>query len=226
VNFFDSLYAGRHALLSSLLTTASAGFWAIVAGTLVGVLLGVLLTYGHKYAAWPIRIYVDIVRGIPGLVMIFMSYYLLGFALNSAGITLGPWAAGVIALSIVGAADVAELTRGAFQSLPRGQIEAGKALGLRFSTNLRYVLAPQAALQMIPPWTNTATELIKGTTLLSLIGATELMLAANQLVATSGNALYFFLAIGLLFFVINSLIQMLARTAEKKLDYKRARRQK
>lgn len=222
MNFFDSLFAGRNALLDAVLTSASAGFWAIVIGTTVGVLFGVALTYGTKYAVLPIRIYVDIVRGIPGLVMIFMSYYLLGFVLKGFGVELGPWAAGMIALSIVGAADVAELTRGAFQSIPRGQIEASKAIGLRFSKTLRYVLLPQALLQMIPPWTNTATELIKGTTLLSLIGVTELLLTANQLVATGGNALYFFLVIGLLFFTINTAIQILARVAEKKLDYKRA----
>jgi polar amino acid transport system permease protein len=84
------------------------------------------------------------------------------------------------------------------------------------------VLLPQAAIQMIPPWTNTATELIKGTTLLSLIGVTELLLTANELVARGGNALFFFVSIGVLFFVINSLIQLGARAAEKKLDYKRA----
>ena len=222
MNFFDSLFVGRHALLDAVITTASAGFWAIIIGTVVGVVFGMVLTYGPASAAWPVRIYVDIVRGVPGLVMIFMSYYLLGFLLSMMGYVLGPWGAGVIALSIVGAADVAELTRGAFQSLPRGQIEAGKAIGLRFTQNLRYVLSPQAVIQMIPPWTNTATELIKGTTLLSLIGVTELLLTANQLVATGGNALLFFLVIGALFFALNTLIQILARVAEKNLDYKRA----
>lgn len=222
MNFFDSLYTGRGALLDAVITTLTAGLWAIAVGTVAGMLFGAALAYAPRYLTWPIRIYVDIVRGIPGLVMIFMSYYLLGYALSAIGFNLSPWAAGVIALSIVGAADVAELTRGAFESIPRGQVEAGKAIGLRFSSILRHVLVPQALLQMIPPWTNTATELIKGTTLLSLIGVTELLLTANQLVATGGNALYFFLAIGLLFFIINTLIQLAARMAESKLNYLKA----
>lgn len=222
MNVIESLLNYREEIFQAIGLTASAGLGAIVIATVVGIVAGMVLTYGHSLAAWPIRAYVDIVRGIPGLVVVFMSYYLLGFALQGIGITLDAWAAGLIALSIVGIADVAEITRGAFQSLPRGQIEAGKAIGLRFRSILTSILLPQAAIQMIPPWTNSATELIKGTTLLSLIGVTELLLTANQLVARGGNALYFFIAIGILFFIINTLIQLVARVAEKKLDYRTA----
>jgi polar amino acid transport system permease protein len=222
VNVIDSLINYRDEILNAIGLTLSAGLGAILIATVIGTAAGTVLTYGYALTAWPIRIYVDIIRGIPGLVVIFVTYYLLGFALQSVGVTLSAWAAGLIALSIVGIADVAEITRGAFQSIPRGQVEAGKAIGLRFRDILTSVLLPQAVVQMIPPWTNTATELIKGTTLLSLIGVTELLLTANQLVARGGNALYFFIAIGILFLIINTLIQLAARAAEKKLDYRNA----
>jgi len=219
VNVIESLINSRDDVFSGIVSTVSAGFGAIFIATIVGIVAGMVLTYGNALVAWPIRAYVDIVRGIPGLVVIFISYYLLGFALQSLGITLDAWAAGLIALSIVGIADVAEITRGAFQALPRGQTDAGKAAGMKFPTILSSVLLPQALVQMIPPWTNTATELIKGTTLLSLIGVTELLLTANQLIARGGNALYFFIAIGLMFFTINTLIQLAARAAERKFHY-------
>lgn len=222
MSFLDQLLDNWDSLGTALLVTASSGVAGIVVASSIGVFFGVLLTYGNRFVALPIRIYVDVVRGIPVLVIIFVSFYLLGYVLQAYGLELGSWGAGVIALSVFGAADVAELTRGALQSLPAGQLEAATALGLRFRQIFRYVLAPQAILRMIPPWINTATELIKATTLLSLIGVGELLLAANQIVATGGNALYLFLAIGLLFLIVNTLIQVFALQVEKKLNYKRS----
>ena len=221
MDFIYQLINGRDSILVGALTTVSVAVCAIVSSTMIGVLLGTALAYGNKFVAIPIRIYVDIMRGLPGLVAVFISYYLLGFGFSAIGIDLSPWGAGVIALSALGAADVTELTRGAFQSIDRGQTDAGKAIGLRFWQILLSILLPQSLVRIMPPWTNTATELVKGTTLLSLIGVTELLLTANRLVATSGSALWFFVAIGIVFFVINSLIQVFARATERKFDFKR-----
>lgn len=221
--FLETLSNGWPSLVDAAGMTAKVAALAILIGTVLGVLGGMLLTYAPKLLALPMRLYVDLIRGLPGLVLVFVFYYPLAFVLKTIGISYEAWVAGVLALSAVCVADVAELTRGALQALPVGQMEAGKALGLRFRQIFRKVLLPQALLRMLPPWTNTATEMVKGTTLLSLIGVTELLLTAKQLTAY-GYALYFFLVIGAVFFAFNTLLQVLARAIERHLDYDRVGR--
>jgi len=143
----------------------------------------------------------------------------LGFLLTKIGINITNIQSGIIALSIFSAAQVAEITRGALQSISKTQIEAGKAIGLSFIRIFVFILFPQAIVQMIPPWINTATEMTKGSTLLSLIGVSELLLTAHQLVATSGHALSYYMSIGLIFFLINTLIQFLGKLLEKRLSF-------
>lgn len=223
MNFFVNLQNGVPSLVAAAALTARVAVLAILIGTCLGVLGGAVLAYAPKLVALPLRLYVDLMRGLPGLVLVFVFYYPLGFALTAVGVRYDAWVAGMLALSAVCVADVAELTRGALQSLPVGQMEAGKALGLRFRQILRRVILPQALLRMLPPWTNTATEMVKGTTLLSLIGVTELLLTAKQL-TVNGYALYFFLVIGAVFFAFNTILQLLASVVERRLDYDRSSR--
>lgn len=219
MSFIRSLLIDRASLFTGAMNTVTAAFFAIVIGTTIGILFGFALCYGNKYVKIPFRFYVDLVRGMPGLVTIFLLYYLLGFVLLGIGIELTPLASGIIALSALSVAQIAELTRGALQSIPKGQIEAGKAIGLRFNQIFIFILFQQAIVLIIPPWINTATEMVKGSTLLSLIGVSELLLTAHQLVSTSGLALPYYTFIGLIFFLINTLIQYLGKILEKKVSF-------
>jgi len=219
MSFIDTVFAATNSLLFGALNTILAALFAIIIGTISGILLGFLLCYANRYFRFPVRLYVDIIRGVPGLVTLFSVYFFLGYFLQGYGIDLSPLVSGVVALSAMCAADVAELTRGALQSIPQGQTEAGKAIGLRFDQIFFKILLPQAAVQILPPWVNTATEMVKGSTLLSLIGVSELLLTANQLVATNGSALSYYSLIGLIFFLLNSLIQFLGARLEKRLTF-------
>jgi len=197
----------------------TATFFAIIIGTTLGILFGFILCYGNKYVKFPFRLYVDFIRGIPILVTIFSIYYILGFLLSRVGINLTNLQSGIIALSALSTAQVAEITRGALQSIPKGQIEAGKTIGLSFDKIFVFILFPQAIAQIIPPWINTATEMTKGSTLLSLIGVPELLLTAHQLVATNTRALLYYMFIGLIFFLVNTLIQRFGKFLEKKASF-------
>jgi polar amino acid transport system permease protein len=219
-DFFETIKNARFLLLSGTLTTLSVALYSIIIGTALGLLIGFCLTYGNKATKFPFRLYVDLIRGIPGLVTIFASFYILDYVFKMAfGMQLSPFAAGVFAFSIFSSAQMAEITRGALQSIPKGQIEAGKAIGLRFHQIFFSVILPQSLVQMIPPWVNSATETVKGTTLLMLIGVTELLLSAQQLVGVYGHALLYYVMIGLFFFAINYGIETLGRYFEKKLAY-------
>lgn len=203
-------------MITGLVNTLTASLLAILISTVVGIAFGIVLTYGNRLARIPFRIYVDIVRGIPGLVIVFSIYYLIDFWLRNYGLQLSPFTAGFIALSVNAGAHVTENVRGALQAIPKGQIDAGKAIGMRFSQILRYILVPQAVVRMLPPWLNTITEIVKGSTLLSLIGVAELILATQQLIAINNNALFFYCFIGVVYLFINIVIERLGKRMEKK----------
>ncbi|EGH44591.1 amino acid ABC transporter permease, partial [Pseudomonas syringae pv. pisi str. 1704B] len=112
---------------------------------------------------------------------------------------------------------VSEIVRGALQAIPRGQLEAGKAIGLRFNQSLRYVLLPQAMRQILPTWVNSSTEIVKASTLLSVIGVAELLLSTQQVIARTFMTLEFYLFAGFLFFLINYAIELLGRQIEKRV---------
>ena len=107
--------------------------------------------------------------------------------------------------------------RGALQAIPRGQLEAGKAIGLTFYQSLGYVLLPQALRQILPTWVNSSTEIVKASTLLSVIGVAELLLSTQQVIARTFMTLEFYLFAGFLFFVINYAIELFGRYIEKRV---------
>ena len=188
MNFFQNIYMARAMLIQGVFNTVQAAFLAILIGTAIGILMGIILCYGNRFLRFPFRLYIDIIRGVPVLVTIFIVFYIVGFLVKAwTGINVSQMTSGVIALSALSSAQIAELTRGALQSLHKGQTEAGLAVGLKFRQVFVYVLFPQAVVQIIPPWVNTATEMIKASTLLSLIGVPELLLVGQRIVALRGN---------------------------------------
>ena len=98
-------------------------------------------------------------------------------------------------------------------------IEAGRAIGLTFPQIFFNILLPQAVVQMIPPWINSATEMIKASTLLGMIGVLDLLLVTRQIVAKYGEALVYYLIIGVFYFAINTLIEYAGKKLSKKLNY-------
>ena len=133
------------------------------------------------------------------------------------GWQIGAFQAGVLGLTLFSGSHVAEIVRGALQALPRGQMEASQAIGLTFSQALGYVLLPQALRQILPSWVNSSTEIVKASTLLSVIGVAELLLSTQQIIARTFMTLEFYLFAGFLFFIINYAIELLGRHIEKRV---------
>ncbi|HWL80688.1 MAG TPA: amino acid ABC transporter permease [Roseomonas sp.] len=215
--FLFEAWQARWSLLSGLGVTMSSSVLTIVIATILGTIFGVALSYGWWWLRALIRLYVDILRGIPVLVLILFTYY--GLALF--GINVPAFWAGVIALSAFATAHVAENLRGAVQSVPAGQMEAAKAIGLRFGQRLRYVIVPQAFRRMLPPWVNTGLEVVKGTTLLSVIGVVELLLSTQQVVARNYLIIDFYLLATVMYLVINLIIAQLGALLERRFSYLR-----
>ena len=180
-----------------------------------GILLGVGIVYGPRWLYWPIRIYSDVFRGIPLLVLIFFIYY----ALPLFGINFTNFVSVVVALSTFETAHIIEVVRCALQSIPRGQNEAAKTIGLRFSQRLVYVIAPQAVRRFLPPWINAVVDTVKGSALVSLVGIVDLMLAIQQVIGRTYIPMPLYVLGALMYFVINYSLSSASRRLEARFAY-------
>jgi polar amino acid transport system permease protein len=207
------LWVSRWALLQGVGATLLLSLLAIVIGTTLGIFVGLVLVYGRFASRFAVRMYVDFVRGTPVFVLVLASYYLL----STIGIQLTAFQAGLFALVIFCGTHVGENLRGALQSLPRGQTEAAKAIGLTFPQIFVYVLAPQALRQALPAWINTATEMVKASTLLSVVGVAELLRVTAQIIARNFMTLEFYLIAGVIYFLINYAIERAGKAAERRV---------
>jgi len=210
--FLGEIWTFRTALATGLVLTLAASVAAVLLGTLLGVAIGIGLTYAPLLVRLALRAYVDIVRGTPVLVIILAAYYLPAVI----GIDIDPFEAGVLALSLFCGAHVGEIVRGGLRSIPKGQTEAARSIGLTMPRILLYVLAPQALRHVMPTWVNVAVEIVKSSTLLSIIGVGELMLKTQEIVGRNFMTLQFYATVGAVYVAINYAIQKGGRLAERR----------
>jgi polar amino acid transport system permease protein len=210
--FLDQLWIARHVILNGVAMTVSISLLAILAGSVLGVFVGLALVYGNGVLRLIVRAYTDVIRGTPVLVLVLASYYVS----SAVGIELGPFSAGVLALAIFCSSHVGEIVRGALQAIPKGQTEAAKAIGLTFTQTFTSVLWPQALRQCLPAWVNTAAEMVKASTLLSVIGVAELLLRTQEIISRNFMSLQFYFLAGALYFVVNFGIERFGKFVERK----------
>ena len=211
--FFDVVWDARFALLSGLGMTVLIAALAVLAGTFIGLFVGLVLSFARGPLYWLVRIYVDFIRGTPVLVLILASFYILG----TVGWKLSAVQAGILALAIFCSSHVGEITRGALGAIPEGKTEAAKSLGLNFVKTFLLVLLPQATRIALPAWVNTAAEIVKASTLLSIIGVAELLLATQEVIARSFLGLPFYFLAGAIYFAVNFGIEQLGKALERRL---------
>jgi len=211
------LWTAVPALLRGLTVTLELSVLVIFLGSAIGYLGGLSLEYGPNLLRIWVRLYVDTVRGIPVLVLLFAVFY----GLPILGTQIGPFEAGVVALSVFAGAHMTEVVRGGIASIPRTQSDAAKAIGLGFWDRLRWVILPQAIRRILPPWVNTAVELVKGSSLVSLIGVVELLLATQQVVGRTFIVIPTYTLAGLMYFTINYTVSRLGALLEHRYAFLR-----
>jgi polar amino acid transport system permease protein len=209
--FLIQFWLAKGQILEGLLATLIVSSLAIVIGSLVGLLVGIGLAFALRPLRWLLRLYVDFMRGTPVLVLILASFYILAIL----GVQLSAMGAGIFALSLFCGAHLGEIVRGGLQAVPATQTDAGRSVGLTMTQILVLVLLPQALRQILPVWVNTAVEIVKASTLLSVIGVGELLLRTQEVVGRTFLTLPFYLFAGVLFFLVNYAIEGLGRRAEQ-----------
>jgi polar amino acid transport system permease protein len=192
---WSAIWSALPSLLAGLGVTIQISALAILVGTALGLLGGVILVYAPVWLRAPIRAYVDM--------------------------QVAAFQAGVIALAGFATAHITEVVRGGIESIPAGQSDAAKAIGLRFVERLRFVILPQAMRRMLPPWVNAAVEMVKGSSLVSLIGVVDLLLAMQQVVGRTFIVIPFYAIAALFYFAINFSMSQTAATLERRFAYLR-----
>ena len=215
-SFLNELFLARYAILQGFGQTLAASALSIILGTILGTAVGLLLVYGPAVVRFLCRVYIDMLRGTPVLVLMLAAYYMPAVI----GVRLGAFPAGLLALTLFCGSHVAEIVRGAFQTIPPGQTEAAKSIGLTFPQRLAWVLAPQALRSILPTWINTGVELVKASTLLSVIGVGELLLKTQEVVGRNFMTLQFYLFAGCLYFVVNFAIERLGKAVERRVAFR------
>ena len=202
-------------LLQGVAVTLQISVLVIVAGSIIGVFGGLGLLYGPLWLRVLLRGYVDVVRGLPLLVTIFVIFYVP----PALDIEVSGFAAVAVALSIFAGAHVSEIVRGAVASVSRGQNDAARALGLTFWPRIWYVILPQALPAIIPPWTNTAVEMVKGSSLAYLVSVSELLFQTYKVVGRTVAAMQLYIAAALLYFAINFVLSRGGLWLERRVRY-------
>jgi len=213
----------RYMATEGLKGTAVIAAESVAASAVVGVLLGTLMTLDSRPLRGAIRLYIEIWRGLPLIVTIFVIF----FVLPTAEIRLSAIQAAAVALSLWGSAQVAEATRGAVQSIPREQHEAASALGFGWLGRHVFVIVPQALRRLLPPMVSLLVNVIQNSTLAGLIGAVELLFAAKiQVERIAGpppaglaqvHAVEIYGGLMIVFFAISFPLTRLAAYLEKRL---------
>ena len=212
-------------LLEGLKWTVALSLGGWVIALLVGSLVGVLRTVPNRWLAQLAASYVEVFRNIPLLVQLFIWYFvlpeLLPGGLGDAFKQLHPLAqqfsAALLCLGLFTAARVAEQVRSGINSLPRGQKAAGLALGLTLPQVYRHVLLPMAYRIIVPPLTSEFLNIFKNSAVATTIGLIELSRQAQQLVDFTAQPYEAFIAVTLLYVLINVTVMFLMRRLERKV---------
>ncbi|MBV9811756.1 MAG: amino acid ABC transporter permease, partial [Acetobacteraceae bacterium] len=180
----------------------------------LAVTLGLVLAILRLSGGWAGRLaftYIEVVRGMPALTLLFLIY----FGLVPLGIVLHAFNAAVVALGLNGAAYLAEVYRAGIQAVEPGQREAAQMIGLRRGPVMRYIVLPQALPIVLPPIGNYLVSLLKDTSIASLISAPELMLRSRDLAGTYYLPMQYYLIAGTMYFVMAWPIMQGARRLER-----------
>ena len=205
-------------LLGGLGVTLGLSLVSVALSVALGLVVGVLMTRKNPVIRALMRLWLETVRIVPQLVLLFLVYFGMAKAFN---LQMSGETAAVIVFTFWGAGEMGDLVRGAITSIPRHQRESGAALGLTQGQVWRFVLLPQAARRLVPQAINLATRMIKTTSLVMLIGVVEVLEVGSQIIDAARydapqRAVWVYGAVFLLYFLACWPISLLARHLEKR----------
>ena len=200
------------AFITIEITTISVGL-----GGLMGLVVCLMRIAGPSILRFFARAYVDFLRGTPLLVQIFMIYFALP---NILGQRIDPFIAAVAACSLNSAAYIAEIFRSGIESIDKGQMEAGRSLGLSWAQTMRLIILPQAFKRIVPLLGNEFIAMLKDSSLVSVIGFEELTRRGQLIISRTYASFEIWLVVALLYLILTFLISRLVAYMERRLAIK------
>ena len=200
-------------MLQGTVVTLEISFCALIVGTIVGIVCGLVSVSDMAIPKAFVRAYVYFVRGTPALVQIFLVY----FALPRIGFELSSFWSGVVALAFNSAGFIAEIVRAGLQSIDAGQTEAALSIGMTGRQAILHILLPQSLRRITPPLTNEVITLIKSSSLLSVISITELTRSAQLIIAERFVPFELYAALAVYYLVMISVLSRASEFVEKRL---------
>ena len=210
-------------LLTAMGRTLLLAFLGLVFACILGMIFGLLSVLKNKACNIISNIFVFVIRGVPMIVLAFFIYFGIPYLINTilgfgVGFTLSALQAGTICLALNCGAYMAEIIRAGIQSVDIGQMEAGRSLGLPYWKTMRKIILPQAIRTMIPSIINQFIITVKDTSILSVIGFPELVLAAKQVQANTFKAIETWAIVGIMYLIVITILSYLAKLVERRMN--------
>ena len=211
-------YLFGEGMVTSLAITVVAAF----VGMLLGGVLAVMRLSRHRWLSWPATVYINAFRSVPLILVIFGFYFLMpyvgGWILRSPyPMNIGAFRAALISFTLFEAAYFAEIIRSGIQSIPKGQVRAGQAIGLRPSTIMLDIVLPQAFRNMIPPLLLRTLILFQDTSLVYVMSLTDFLGAATKVGQRDGRLTEMYLFVAITYFVICFVVSKLVNRLDRRL---------
>lgn len=208
-------------LLSAMGKTLIIALYGLFFACILGLIFGILSVLKNKFCNVLYRLFVDIIRGVPMIVLAFFVYFGVPLAVNkigSGGFTLSALQAGIICLALNCGAYMAEIIRAGIQSVDIGQMEAARSLGMSYGKAMRKVVLPQAIRTMIPSIINQFIITLKDTSILSVIGFPELVNQAKNVVAITFNSFGVWAIVAVMYLIVITILSYSAKLIERRLN--------
>ena len=216
----DVIFKGKNAirLIGGLGIALRISLISVLISIPLGILVGILMTFKNPVLKAVLRVYLEIIRIMPQLVLLFIVFF---GSTRALGIDVSAELSAIIVFSLWGTAEMGDLVRGAVTSIPKHQYESSEALGLSKKQTFIYIIIPQTIKRLIPLSINLITRMIKTTSLVLMIGVVEVIKVAQQITeanrTSSPNAAFgVYLVVFMMYFIACTPISMLARYLEKR----------
>ena len=201
--------------LEGATTTVLLSFFSVIVGVGCGTLMALARLSSNQFLSKAAKVYIDIIRGTPLLVQLYLVYFGLATVLD-----LNDFVSGVIAVSVNTTAYIAEIIRSGIQSVDKGQMEAGRSLGLSWWQTMRFIIIPQAFKASIPPLGNEFIAMLKDSSLVSVIGFEELMRRGQLIIAKTYAATEIWGTVAIIYLCMTIPISRLVAYLERKYNVK------
>jgi len=202
-------------ILNGLWITLKISFFAAILTFILGIIVAFMKLSSYQFLKDIATVYITIVRGTPLLVQIFLFYFIVANIFE-----LDRFIAGVLALGIFFGAYMAEILRGAIQSIDKGQLEAANSLGISKFQAMRYIILPQAFKRALPTLVGEMIALIKDSSLVSVISITDLTKVGKEIVANTFSPFETWIVIALVYLSITSVLSYVGHKLEKRMAEK------